>query len=66
MAGGAIGVLIKSLLLVLEKSHNLVFYWDKATKQTRLHANKRSYEKKEDEKEGWSGGDENERQIARR
>ena len=25
MAGGAIGVLIKSLLLVLEKSHNLVF-----------------------------------------
>ena len=31
--GGEIGVLIKSLLLVLEKSHNLVFSRDIVTKQ---------------------------------
>ena len=30
---GAIGVLIKSLLLILEKTHNFVFFWDIATMQ---------------------------------
>ena len=33
VAGGAIGVLMKSLLLVFEKSHNLVYSWDIVTIQ---------------------------------
>ena len=33
VAGGAIGVLRKSLLLVFEKSHNLVFSWVMVTTQ---------------------------------
>jgi hypothetical protein len=48
--GGAINVVIKSLLLVLEKSNNLVFSWDIVTTQTRSHANKRSNKKKANKK----------------
>ena len=71
-------VLIKSLLLVLVKSHNLVLSWAIMTsKQTNTQANKKQASKKrqiEKEREdgergrikwqGWSGGEENERQMA--
>ena len=75
---GAIGVLIKSLLLVLVKSHNLVLSWAIVTsKQSNTQANKkqagkkRQIEKEREDRErgwikrqGWSGGEENKRQMA--
>ena len=68
---GAIGVLRKSLLLVLEKSHNLVLSWAIVTsKQSNTRANKKQAKKRWTEKrgrikrQGWSGGEENERQMA--
>ena len=74
---GAIGVLRKSLLLVLVKSHNLVLSWAIVTsKRTNTQANKkqagkkRQIEKEREDRErgqikrqGWSGGEENERQM---
>ena len=74
---GAIGVLRKSLLLVLVKSHNLVLSWAIVTnKQTNTRAHKKQAKKRRTRKEkengkrgrikwqGWSGGEENERQMA--
>ena len=52
VAEGAIEVLIKSLLLVLEKSHNLVFSWDIVTTQTRIQTKDKSDKKTANEKEG--------------
>ena len=74
---GAIRVLRKSLLLVLVKSHNLVVSWAIATnKQSNTRANKRQAKKGKRKRrrgrrnrgrirrQGWSGGKENERQMA--
>ena len=73
---GAIRVLRKSLLLVLVKSHNLVLSWAIVTnKKSITRANKRKMgknrqiERKDKERgrikrQGWSGGEENERQMA--
>ena len=67
---GAIGVLRKSLLLVLVKSHNLVLSWAIVTsKQSNTRANKKQAKKRRTKKrgwiewQGWSGGEENERQM---
>ena len=51
VAGGAIGVLIKSLLLVLEKSHNLVFSWVIVTTQ-QDYTEKQIWRKTVSKKEG--------------
>ena len=67
---GAIRVLIKSLLLVLAKSHNLVLSWAIVTsKQSNTRANKKQAKKRRTEKRAnktarvkW--GEENERQMA--
>ena len=68
---GAIGVLRKSLLLVLVKSHNLVLSWAIVkSKQSNTRANKKQAKKRRTEKrgrikwQGWRGGEENERQMA--
>ena len=67
---GAIGVLRKSLLLVLAKPHNLVLSWAIVTSNpTHKHTKgKRKREENGKERanktEGWSGGEENERQMA--
>ena len=68
---GATGVLRKSLLLALVKSHNLVLSWAIVTsKQSNTRANKKQAKKRRTKKrgrikwQGWSGGEENERQMA--
>ena len=67
---GAIGVLRKSLLLVLEKSHNLVLSWAIVTsKQSNTQANKKQAKEANGKRarikrQRWSGGEENERQMA--
>ena len=70
VAGGAIGVLLKSLLLVLEKSHNLVFSW--VMMNTQQDCTQKQIRQENDERKRgrikrnflWSGGEENERQMA--
>ena len=70
VAGGAIGVPIKSLLLVFEKSHNLVFSWVMMTTQqdcTQKQIRQENDERNREANKGkflWSGGEENERQMA--
>ena len=73
---GAIRVLIKSLLLVLANSHNLVLSWAIVrSKQSNTQANKKQAKEANWKREGerkrgqtkrqwWSGGEENKRQMA--
>ena len=63
---GALGVLIKSLLLVFEKLQSLVFSFMVTSASKQAHKQTKSrWEKGRTEKAiWWSGGEENERQLA--